>query len=74
MTERIWGDLVLEKRDGGMMTVKMQARPMEEIVRCRDCVKCRPTTDGRRYCSLWSHIVPPEGYCWRGEEAEDAEA
>ena len=46
----------------------------ERIVRCRDCVKCRPTTDGRRYCSLWSHIVPPEGYCWRGEEAEDAEA
>ena len=39
-------------------------------VRCRDCAHCKPTTDGRRYCSLWSHIVPDDGFCWRGEEVE----
>ena len=44
------------------------------VVRCRACAHCKPTTDGRRYCSLWSHIVPPEGYCWCGEEADHAEA
>ena len=56
----------------GFMNVDIEFR--ERVTRCRDCCHCKPTTDGRRYCQLWSHIVPPEGYCWRGEEAEDAEA
>lgn len=46
----------------------------EEIVRCRDCASIKPTTDGRRYCKRWSHIVPLDGYCWRGEEKNGEEA
>lgn len=50
----------------GFMNVDIEFR--ERVTRCRDCRHCKPTTDGRRYCALWSHIVPPDGYCWRGEE------
>lgn len=50
----------------GFMNVDIEFR--ERVTRCRDCSHCKPTTDGRRYCALWSHIVPPEGYCWRGEK------
>ena len=46
----------------------------EEIVRCRDCASINPTTDGRRYCKRWSHIVPLDGYCWRGEAKNGEEA
>ena len=46
----------------------------ERIVRCRNCSHVKPTTDDRRYCELWSHIVPDEGFCWRGEETGHAEA
>lgn len=46
----------------------------EEIVRCRDCASIKPTTDGRRYCKRWSHIVPLDGYCWRGEAKNGEEA
>lgn len=56
----------------GFMNVDIEFR--ERVTRCRDCAHCKPTIDNRRYCAMWSHIVPPEGYCWRGEEAEDAEA
>ena len=42
MSERIWGDLVVDEErgeDGRVVcqTVRMQAKPMEEVVRCRDC-------------------------------------
>lgn len=43
-------------------------------VRCRDCASIKPTTDGRRYCKLWSRIVPLDGYCWRGEAKNGEEA
>lgn len=46
----------------------------EEVVRCRDCASIKPTTDGRRYCKLWSRIVPLDGYCWRGEAKSGEEA
>lgn len=46
----------------------------EEIVRCRDCASIKPTTDGRHYCPRWSHIVPLDGYCWRGEAKSGEEA
>lgn len=46
---------------------------LKTSVRCADCSHCKPTTDGRRYCQLWSHIVPPEGYCWRGDYGEIAD-
>lgn len=43
-------------------------------VRCRDCASIKPTTDGRRYCKRWSHIVPLDGFCWRGEARSGEEA
>ena len=43
-------------------------------VRCRDCASIKHTTDGRRYCTRWSHIVPLDGYCWRGEAKNGEEA
>lgn len=43
-------------------------------VRCRDCASIKPTTDGRRYCTRWSHIVPLDGFCWRGEAKSGEEA
>ncbi len=46
----------------------------EKVVRCRDCASIKPTTDGRRYCKRWSHIVPLDGYCWRGEAERGEEA
>ena len=46
----------------------------ERVVRCRDCASIKPTTDGRRYCKRWSHIVPLDGYCWRGEAKSGEEA
>lgn len=46
----------------------------EEVVRCRDCASIKPTTDGRRYCKRWSHIVPLDGFCWRGEAKSGEEA
>ena len=46
----------------------------ERIVRCRDCASIKPTTDGRRYCKRWSHIVPLDGFCWRGEAKGGEEA
>ena len=55
----------------GFMNVDIEFR--ERVTRCRDCAHCKPTTDGRRYCSLWSHIVPPEGYCWRGDYGDIAD-
>lgn len=52
----------------------MPCKRREEIVRCRDCASIKPTTDGRRYCKRWSHIVPLDGYCWRGEAERGEEA
>lgn len=43
-------------------------------VRCRDCASIKPTTDGRHYCQRWSHIVPLDGFCWRGEAESGEEA
>ena len=43
-------------------------------VRCRDCASIKPTTDGRHYCTRWSHIVPLDGFCWRGEAKSGEEA
>lgn len=69
MTERIWGDLVLEKHDGGMMTVQMQARPMEEIVRCRSCRYFRAyETWASGWCSEWAGETEQDGFCHLGEE------
>lgn len=52
----------------------MPCKRREEIVRCRDCASIKPTTDGRRYCTRWSHIVPLDGFCWRGEAKSGEEA
>ena len=45
-----------------------------DVVRCRDCASIKPTTDGRRYCKRWSHIVHLDGFCWRGEAKSGEEA
>lgn len=50
------------------------AHGIATAVRCRDCASIKPTTDGRRYCKLWSRIVPLDGYCWRGEAKSGEEA
>lgn len=61
-----------ESRADAMGSMPCERR--EEIVRCRDCASIKPTTDGRRYCKRWSHIVPLDGYCWRGEAKNGEEA
>lgn len=55
-------------------TRAMERMHVGEIVRCRDCASIKPTTDGRRYCTRWSRIVPLGGFCWRGEEERGEEA
>lgn len=67
MGEHIYGDIVFDVGNGWKQ-VKREAECRERITRCRDCARCKPTTDDRRYCALWSHIVQPDGFCWRGEE------
>lgn len=53
----------------GHVTGSLNIEFRERIFRCRDCAHIKPTTDGRNYCKRWSHIVPDDGFCWRGEEA-----
>lgn len=51
----------------GKVTGALNVEFRERVTRCHDCARCRLTTDDRRYCALWSHIVPDDGFCWRGE-------
>lgn len=55
-------------------TRAMERMHVGDVVRCRDCASIKPTTDGRRYCTRWSHIVPLDGFCWRGEAKSGEEA
>lgn len=63
-----WPDYVEVEHDDGRD--RGAVRYVPQLVLCADCSHCKPTTDGRRYCALWSHIVPDDGFCWRGEEVE----
>ena len=62
--------------EGGAHDMPDERRRNEDptAVRCRDCASIKPTTDGRRYCKRWSHIVPLDGFCWRGESKSGEEA
>ena len=45
------------------------ARRMEEVVRCRDCMN----REDDIYCSHSGHQVLLDGFCDRGERAEESE-
>ena len=78
MAEYIYAERVLSSKryEDGLVEsmVDPYGERREEIVRCRDCASIKPTTDGRRYCKRWSHIVPLDGFCWRGEAKSGEEA
>lgn len=54
-----------------------KAAEWDALTRCRDCASGRPTASGRSVlCGEWSNqeggfvvYVPPDGFCYRGEEA-----
>lgn len=45
-----------------------------EVVRCKDCVYCRPNNDGKLYChkkaDIFVPIVGTDDYCSYGERRE----
>lgn len=45
-----------------------------EVVRCKDCVYCRPYNDGKLYChkkaNIFVPIVDADDYCSCGERSE----
>lgn len=43
-------------------------RPLEKVVRCRDCVSLSEARDGSAYCGRWCRKVPTDGFCHMGEE------
>lgn len=71
-TEFIYGNEVLYKQqfpnDFVVKTINGQREKREKIVRCKDCIKSATASDGRMYCTWHSHIVPENGFCWKGEE------
>lgn len=43
------------------------------VVRCRDCARFRENAmygDSHTWCEHWRRLVPPDGYCHRGERRE----
>lgn len=66
------------EREKALAIIKAQpTADVVEVVRCENCVYCRPYTDGKLYChkkaDIFVPIVDAHDYCSYGERREQNE-
>ena len=74
-----WSEIVPLTGDGGIdindFDEKLKSMPTVDavpVIRCKDCVYCRDTTDGtRKYCTSTGSLVNDGDFCSWSERKEE---